>query len=62
MGIGAIGQPLFGWLVAKFGGGTGASPEQLQSAFQTSIWVMPIAFIAAIVCAVLLKETFKKDS
>ena len=61
MGIGAIGQPLFGWLVAKFGGGPGAGPEQLQAAFQTSIWVMPIAFIAAIVCAILLKETFKKE-
>lgn len=60
MGIGAIGQPLFGQLVAVFGGGTGASVEQVQSAFQTSIWVMPIAFVVAIVCAFLLRETFKK--
>jgi len=62
MGIGAIGQPLFGQLVAMFGGGPDASPEQLQGAFQTAIWVMPIAFIGAIICAVLLNETFKREA
>lgn len=62
MGIGAIGQPLFGWMVEWFGGGKDASAEQLQSAFQTSIWVMPIAFVISILCAVLLNETFKKNS
>jgi MFS family permease len=62
MGIAAIAQPLFGQLVALFGGGQGASDEQLQAAFQTAIWVMPIAFIAAIICAVLLDETFKQES
>jgi MFS family permease len=62
MGIAAIAQPLFGQLVALFGGGQGASDEQLQAAFQTAIWVMPIAFIAAIICAVLLTETFKRES
>ncbi len=61
MGIGAIGQPLFGLLVEKFGGGPDASSEQVQAAFQTSIWVMPIAFIGAIICAALLKESFKKE-
>jgi len=61
MGMGAIGQPFFGQLVSWFGGGEGASSEQLQSAFQNAIWVMPIAFIAAIFCALLLKETFKKE-
>ncbi|MFC2113437.1 MFS transporter [Bacteroidota bacterium] len=62
MGMGAIGQPLFGQLVAIFGGGPGAAPEQLQAAFQTSIWVMPIAFLGAIICAFLLNETFKRES
>jgi MFS family permease len=62
MGVGAVGQPLFGQLVAMFGGGEGASDEQLQAAFQTAIWVMPIAFIAAIICAVLLNETFKREA
>ncbi|WP_066627283.1 MFS transporter [Labilibacter marinus] len=62
MGIGAIGQPLFGQLVTQFGGGEGASAAQLQSAFQNAIWVMPIAFIVAVVCAILLKETFKKEA
>lgn len=61
MGIGAIGQPLFGKLVELFGGGSEASTEQLQAAFQTSIWVMPIAFVAAIICAILLRETFKNE-
>lgn len=62
MGVGAVGQPLFGQLVAMFGGGEGATDEQLQSAFQTAIWVMPIAFIAAIICAALLTETFKREA
>lgn len=62
MGIGAIGQPLFGQLVATFGGGPDASPEKLQAAFQTAIWVMPIAFIGAVLCAVILKETFKQEA
>lgn len=61
MGIGAIGQPLFGMLVAAFGGGPEAGTEQVQAAFQSAIWIMPIAFIAAIVCAVLLRESFKKE-
>nr|WP_319273234.1 MFS transporter [uncultured Draconibacterium sp.] len=61
MGIAAIGQPLFGQLVALFGGGADASMEQLQSAFQVSIWVMPIAFVVAIICALLLRETFQKS-
>ena len=61
MGIAAIGQPLFGLLVEWFGGGPDASTEQVQAAFQTSIWVMPIAFIAAIICAALLRESFKRD-
>lgn len=62
MGMGAIGQPLFGKLVAVFGGGEGATGEQVQEAFQSAIWVMPIAFVAAIACAFLLNETFKKSS
>jgi MFS family permease len=62
MGIAAIGQPLFGQLVALFGGGQDATPEQVQAAFQTAIWVMPIAFVGAILCAVLLRETFKREA
>jgi len=61
MGIGAIGQPLFGLLIDIFGGGEGANAEQVQSALQTSIWIMPLAFVGAILCALLLKETFKKE-
>ncbi len=62
MGIGAIGQPLFGVLIELFGGGAGASMEQLQAALQTAIWIMPVAFVGAILCSVLLKETFKPES
>lgn len=61
MGIGAIGQPLFGFLVKLFGGGPDATTEQVQAAFQTSIWIMPIAFVGAIICAILLRESFKKE-
>jgi len=61
MGIGAIGQPLFGFLVKVFGGGLEASTEQMQAAFETAIWVMPIAFVGAIICAILLRESFKKE-
>lgn len=62
MGIGAIGQPLFGLLIELFGGGMNASAEELQGALQTSIWIMPTAFLAAIICSVLLKETFKREA
>ena len=62
MGMGAIGQPLFGQLVAVFGGTSEASAGELQSAFQSAIWVMPIAFMGAIVCSLLLKETFKTSN
>ncbi|MBB3701459.1 MFS transporter [Flammeovirga yaeyamensis] len=60
MGMGAVGQPLFGWLVTYFGGGENATPELLQSAFQAAIWIMPIAFIGAGICGLFIKETFKK--
>lgn len=62
MGIGAIGQPLFGLLIELFGGGINASAEELQGALQTSIWIMPTAFLGAIICSVLLKETFKREA
>lgn len=62
MGIGAIGQPLFGFLVKIFGGGPDATVEQIQAAFQTAIWIMPIAFVGAIICAALLKESFNRSN
>lgn len=52
MGMGAIAQPLFGKLVELFGGNA--------QAFQSAIWLMPIAFVGAIICALFLRETFKK--
>lgn len=55
MGMGAIGQQLFPQLVTALGGAT-------KEAYGQAIWVMPIAFIGAIVCAVLLDETFKRES
>lgn len=51
MGMGAIGQPLFGQLVKMMGGDT-------QASYSKAIWVMPIGFILALGCAVFLKETY----
>lgn len=62
MGMGAIGQPLFGKLVAMFGDGDNATALEMQNAFQTAIWIMPIAFILAILCAVFTTETFNKEA
>ena len=61
MGLGAIGQPFFGKLVTWFGGGAGASAAELQSAFGKAIWIMPVAFLIAILCVLLLRETFRKS-
>jgi len=61
MGVGAIGQPLFGQLVTLFGGGSNAASQQLNEAFQSAIWIMPIAFIGAIICAVLIDESFNRE-
>lgn len=54
MGLGAIGQPLFGKLVSLLGGDT-------PDAYGKAIWVMPISFCGAIVCALLSRETFKHE-
>ena len=62
MGMAAVTNPLFGKLIELFGGGAEARDAQVQEAFAKAIWVMPIAFIAAIVCALLLNETFKRES
>jgi MFS family permease len=55
MGMGAVGQPLFGQLVKLLGGDTAA-------AYSQAIWVMPISFAGAIACALLARETFKRES
>jgi MFS family permease len=55
MGMAAIAQPLFGALLNMFGGET---PESYAKA----IWLMPVSFAIALLCAILLKETFKKSS
>ena len=53
MGMGALGQTVFPHLVSLCGGQTAAS-------YARAIWVMPIAFLGAVVCTLLLRETFKK--
>jgi sugar phosphate permease len=53
MGMAAIAQPLFGWLIDVLGGET---PENYRQA----IWLMPASFVIALVCTLLLRETFKK--
>ena len=53
MGIAAIAQPLFGLLVKIFGG---ENPESYMKA----IYLMPVSFLIALICSLLLRETFKK--
>ncbi|MHC4403072.1 MAG: MFS transporter [Planctomycetota bacterium] len=88
MGLGALGQPLFGQLVATLGGETADTyakmsveiaaggdsvTEEMQAAYAKvtaemapvygkAIWVMPIGFIAAVACVLLLRETFKRET
>jgi MFS family permease len=57
MGGGAVFQPLFGWLLDRFA----ATPGQYTAQdFNQAIWMLPFAFILAIVFALLLKETYCK--
>jgi len=53
MGMAAIAQPLFGSLVNMFGG------ETMES-YSKAIYLMPISFAIALLCALILKESFKK--
>lgn len=53
MGMAAIAQPLFGSLVNMFGG------ETFES-YSKAIYLMPISFGIALLCALLLKESFRK--
>jgi MFS family permease len=52
MGMAAIAQPLFGWLINLFGGETSTS-------YMKAIYLMPVSFLIALICALLLRETFK---
>lgn len=53
MGMAAIAQPLFGWLINLFGGETSAS-------YMKAIYLMPISFLIALIFSILIRETFKK--
>lgn len=53
MGMAAIAQPLFGALVNSFGG------ETFES-YSKAIVLMPASFAIALLCALILKESFKK--
>jgi MFS family permease len=53
MGMAAIAQPLFGWLISTFGGDSPAS-------YMKAIYLMPISFGIALLCSLLLRESFKK--
>jgi MFS family permease len=54
MGMAAIAQPLFGSLINMFGGETAAS-------YTKAIYLMPVSFLIALICTLLLDETFKKS-
>jgi MFS family permease len=53
MGMAAIAQPLFGWLISIFGGDNVTS-------YLKAIYLMPVSFAIALICSLLLRETFKK--
>jgi MFS family permease len=53
MGMAAIAQPLFGWLVSVLGGDSVTS-------YMKAIYLMPVSFLIALICSLLLTETFKK--
>lgn len=53
MGMAAIAQPLFGWLINIFGGESSAS-------YMKAIYLMPVSFLIALICSILIRETFKK--
>jgi len=53
MGMAAIAQPLFGTLINLFGGETVASYNQ-------AIYLMPVSFSIALICTILMYDTFKK--
>ena len=53
MGMAAIAQPLFGWLIEMLGGETAES-------YRRAIWLMPASFLIALICSLLLRETFKR--
>jgi MFS family permease len=54
MGMAAIAQPLFGSLIRLFGGET-------TDSYEKAIWLMPVSFAIALLCALILKETFRKS-
>ena len=53
MGMAANIQPLFGWLISIFGGDSSVS-------YMKAIYLLPVSFIIALMCSLLLRETFKK--
>ena len=55
MGGGAVFQPLFGWLLDRFT----ATPGQYTAAsFNTTLWMLPLAFLVATLVTLFLHETY----
>jgi MFS family permease len=58
MGGGGVGQVLFGWLIAHHAGI--AMTSYTFSDFQFAMWMFPITAIAALVAALMTRETYCK--
>jgi hypothetical protein len=63
MSSGAIFQPLFGYILQKNWAGeiNNGVAVYSNSAYQHAMMILPIAFIASVVIACLIKETYCKS-
>jgi sugar phosphate permease len=59
MGGGAVFQPVFGWVIDRYWDGTIVNGSRVYSveAFNIAMWIMPAAFVIAIIMSLLVKET-----
>ncbi|MFI4963021.1 MAG: MFS transporter [Legionellales bacterium] len=58
MGGGGVGQVLFGWLMTYHAGVENA--QYTLADFQYAMWMFPIAAVAALIAALLIRETYCK--
>ena len=63
MASGFIVQPLFGWVMSLNWDKTMVDNAPIYSAsdFLNAMWIMPIAFVFALITALLIKETYCKS-
>jgi len=60
--IGAVMEPLFGWLISLHAGHVMATRMSYSAAdYQFALMILPIAFIASLMAAFLIRDTLVKD-